>query len=315
MALQRPRRHRAHAVRVLRARRPDRPGQHHHRRSTPTSTPTCRSSACCASCSTPASPCSSRSVTSSRRTSGTRSSTPSSPQRPPRRSPQLRAFPASSSTEQQGRLALVEFAEMVAYRVDEVKPAPWRRPTPRRRPPPRHQLAQRLPGMPSIASLDHDGVADRQAVWQARLHTDLPAAFGHADRRHHHRPTHRFRHAPARPRPRVWGTLVGQPARAPDHKGQARPPAAASRGAHAGAGAPAALHLWVLDVNEPAKRFYSRVGRSSPSCPEHFGGAVVASGAASGAIRRSYWFWADGDGLPSVLAPSSTPWPCPYVKA
>ncbi|MEO6277629.1 GNAT family N-acetyltransferase [Roseateles sp.] len=108
--------------------------------------------------------------------------------------------------------------------------------------------------------LDNHVVADRQAVWRERLLGPATApAFGvvaedaagrmigFAYVQPHHDP--------------VWGTLVDNLHVHPDHKGgglgRRLLQAVATR---LGPEHTQPVFLWVLDANEPAKRFYARMG-------------------------------------------------------
>lgn len=125
--------------------------------------------------------------------------------------------------------------------------------------------------------LDHGVVADRQAVWRERLLGPAAApAFGFvvedAEGRLigftyvllHHDP--------------VWGTLIDNLHVHPEHKGgglgrQLLHAVACKLGAEH----TQPLFLWVLDGNEPAKRFYARMGAefAEQSMAPPFGGVSL----------------------------------------
>ena len=133
-------------------------------------------------------------------------------------------------------------------------------------------------GMLPDSFLDHDVVADRQAVWQARLHTDpSPAAFGHVIEDTTTGQLIGFAYA-LRGHDPVWGTLVDNLHVHPDHKSQGLGRQLLQAVARTlGPENQQPLHLWVLDANEPAKRFYSRVGAefAERSLSAHFGGVQL----------------------------------------
>ncbi|WP_457417780.1 N-acetyltransferase family protein [Roseateles sp. P5_E7] len=133
-------------------------------------------------------------------------------------------------------------------------------------------------GLLSDDFLDNGVIADRQAVWRERLLGPATApAFGvvaedatgqmigFAYVLLHHDP--------------VWGTLVDNLHVHPEHKGggigRRLLQAVATR---LGAEHTQPLFLWVLDGNEPAKRFYARMGAefAEQGMTDGLGGATLA---------------------------------------
>lgn len=125
--------------------------------------------------------------------------------------------------------------------------------------------------------LDHDVFAERRAVWRERLQTPTPAdiAFGivaESDAGE----LNGFVYALPKHDPSC-GTLVDNLHVHPDHKGCGlgrRLLQAVVR--ELGPAHTQPLHLWVLDQNEPAKRFYARLGAEfvDPGTTP-FGGAIL----------------------------------------
>jgi len=138
--------------------------------------------------------------------------------------------------------------------------------------------------------LDHEVVADRQAVWRERLQlSPTPSAFGIVAEDETGRMTGFAYVLPAHDP--VCGTLVDNLHVHPDSKGGGigrQLLQAVVR--ELGPSNTQPLHLWVLDQNEPAKRFYARLGAEfiDPGMTEPFGG-----------VRLPEWrcIWRD----PSVL--------------
>lgn len=134
-------------------------------------------------------------------------------------------------------------------------------------------------GIVPNAYLDGEVVADRQAVWAARLLTDpSPQALGHVIEDAGTGELVGFAYA-LRGHDPLWGTLVDNlhvhPARKGRGLGRQLLQAVARSLAPPHSAQP--LHLWVLDANEPAKRFYARLGAefAERSMSSPFGGVPL----------------------------------------
>ena len=123
--------------------------------------------------------------------------------------------------------------------------------------------------------LDGDLISERQAVWRERLQGESPQRFGWVAENGGGGIAGfayvRLQHDP------VWGSLLDNLHVHPDIKGRGigrQLLQAVAR--QLGPAHTEPLHLWVLDANEPAKRFYARMGAEfAEHCISPFGEAML----------------------------------------